>query len=54
MANAAAVTARAEVLTVPSRDADVPISALGADQARALGVDMRGWANRPEAVWCSP
>ena len=54
VANALAQGAGSEVITVPDRDADVPLSALGTAQARALGADVAGWDRPPEAVWCSP
>src|SRR5579875_3484966 len=48
--------AGAEVIDIDQRDADVPLSPLGREQAAAFG---RWWAElepgrRPGAVWCSP
>ncbi len=36
------------------RDADAPLSAEGAEQARALGRRLAAAGHRPDAVWCSP
>ena len=46
----------AEVIDVGFRDPDVPLSAAGTEQARALGQWLAGLPNgeRPESVWCSP
>ena len=43
----------AEVIDVRNRDADVPLSAVGAEQARALG-EWLGRTPPPDAVWSSP
>jgi broad specificity phosphatase PhoE len=52
----AAQEARAEVIDVPARDADVGLSATGVDQARALGAWLGGLPpdQAPQAVWSSP
>ena len=56
IANIAATTAEregSETVAVDIRDADVPLSASGADQARALGA----WVaerHRVDAIWSSP
>lgn len=54
VANAVALGARAEVIEVERRDADVPLSTVGVEQARALGASMASWEQPPESVWCSP
>ncbi|CAA9320631.1 MAG: phosphoglycerate mutase family protein [uncultured Nocardioidaceae bacterium] len=43
-----------EVVQVDCRDADVPLSDTGVDQARALGDGLRALAAPPDVVWCSP
>ena len=43
----------AEVIDVGNRDADVPLSRVGAEQARALG-EWLGSHPRPDTVWSSP
>ncbi|WP_166872146.1 histidine phosphatase family protein [Salinibacterium sp. ZJ450] len=58
-ANIAATTAeaaRAEVIDAPLRDADVPLSQVGAAQALAVGDWLRGLPDDqfPTALWCSP
>lgn len=56
IAASAAHAAGAESIAVPARDADVNLSALGLEQARALGrwlADLPD-ASRPGAVWSSP
>lgn len=57
--NVAALAAQesgAEVIAVPARDADVPLSAVGVEQAGALGAWLGTLpdADRPELVWSSP
>jgi broad specificity phosphatase PhoE len=50
-----AEAAGAEVIPVEARDADVPLTDLGAEQARQLGRYLRsGGDARPTAVWTSP
>ncbi|GLW12564.1 phosphoglycerate mutase [Microtetraspora sp. NBRC 13810] len=51
VAYGAAVAAGLPV-TLPGRDADVPLSPLGRRQAAALGRRLARY--RPDAVWCSP
>ncbi|GAA2371390.1 histidine phosphatase family protein [Dactylosporangium salmoneum] len=48
--------ARTEVIDIAERDADVPLTDLGQDQARAVGKWLAGLseAQRPEAVVVSP
>jgi broad specificity phosphatase PhoE len=42
-------------IAMPMRDADVPLSDLGAQQARAVGCWLaEDPARRPDVVWCSP
>jgi broad specificity phosphatase PhoE len=55
-AAAAAHAADAEVIEVGTRDADVELSEVGRDQARALGVGLRALLadDRPTVVWSSP
>lgn len=43
----------AEVIDVKNRDADVPLSPIGAEQARALG-EWLGRNPSPDSVWSSP
>lgn len=52
----AARAARAEVIDVPSRDADVGLSPTGVEQARSWGRALAGESpDEPfDAVWCSP
>ena len=52
----AAAAADAEVLDIPDRDMDVPLSALGARQAQAFGewVRERPAEDRPDVVLSSP
>jgi broad specificity phosphatase PhoE len=57
--NAAAAEAKgagAEVIVIDRRDADVPLSPLGVEQAQALGEGVRGLLadDRPALVWSSP
>lgn len=54
IANAVALANRAEVIEVGLRDADVPLSPLGQEQAQALGAGMLQWERPPETLWCSP
>lgn len=44
---------RAEVIDVKHRDADVPLSRIGSEQARALG-EWLGRNPSPDTVWSSP
>lgn len=56
VARDAAHAAQAERIALSSRDADVPLSALGEEQSRALGSWMAGAApeDRPDVVLVSP
>jgi broad specificity phosphatase PhoE len=59
LGNVAATKAQlsgAEVIDVPARDADVDLSPVGYDQAKALGLSLAGIpaAQRPDAIWSSP
>ena len=59
MGNAAAAqadAAGAEVITIDRRDADVPLSATGVAQAKALGAGLGSLLadGRPTRVWSSP
>jgi broad specificity phosphatase PhoE len=56
VAASAAEAARAEVIDVPLRDADVPLSEIGLEQAAAVGTWLRSLAEDafPEFVWSSP
>jgi len=59
MGNAAAAAANAagaEVITVEHRDADVPLSPVGVEQAQALGAGIAELLGdgRPTLVWSSP
>lgn len=57
LADAHARSTRAEVVDVAERDADVPLSPLGARQARAVGhwlASAEGAPAPPEVVLCSP
>ena len=55
---AAGVAERAglEIIDLETRDADTPLSALGAEQAQALGTWLGEHAEGagPQVVWCSP
>jgi len=56
VAASAAQVAGDEVIDVPLRDADVPLTATGQVQAKAFGewlADLEP-GERPETVWCSP
>ncbi len=52
VAHARAYADGAEVIDIPERDPDVPLSELGRQQAAELGARMTGAP--PDAVWCSP
>jgi broad specificity phosphatase PhoE len=56
VAASAAELARAEEIEVPLRDADVPLSQVGADQAAAVGRWLQGLEDDqfPDTIWCSP
>jgi broad specificity phosphatase PhoE len=56
LAASAAEATGAEVIDVGLRDADVPLSATGVEQARALGSRLGGLPpdQAPEVVWSSP
>lgn len=56
VAAAAAERAGLEVIDLETRDADTPLSPLGAEQAAALGTWLEGQAgdDHPDVVWCSP
>ncbi|MTD14927.1 histidine phosphatase family protein [Nakamurella sp. YIM 132087] len=56
VAATAAQAAGAEVIEIGQRDADVPLTSRGAEQAAALGAWMAGLdpGALPQAVWCSP
>jgi broad specificity phosphatase PhoE len=56
VAASAASAAGAEVIDVGLRDADVPLTDTGTQQATALGRSLAdlGADGRPESVWCSP
>lgn len=55
VAAAEAAESGAELIDVPSRDADVSLSDTGAEQAQALGRGLGRLpeGRQPEAVWCS-
>ena len=55
VAAAKAAANGAEVIEVASRDADVPLSDTGIEQAQALGVGLGKLPaeRQPDAVWCS-
>ena len=55
VAAAKAAASGAELIDVPSRDADVTLSDTGVEQARALGMGLGKLPadQRPDAVWCS-
>jgi len=44
----------ADVIELGIRDADVPLSDTGVEQAQALGVRLRALAPAPQAAWLSP
>lgn len=54
VAAARASAAGSEVIEVGLRDADVPLSDTGVEQARALGDGLRVLQRPPDAVWSSP
>jgi broad specificity phosphatase PhoE len=56
VAAAAAAAADGEVIEVGQRDADVPLSPVGVEQAQALGKVLGNWvsAEQPASVWSSP
>ncbi len=56
VAAAAAFAVGAEVIEVGQRDADVPLSSTGIEQAQAFGRWLGDLADdeAPESVWCSP
>lgn len=56
VAASAAERAGLEVIDLETRDADTPLSPLGAEQAAALGTWLRDQAgdDAPDVVWCSP
>ncbi len=56
VAASAAEVARQEVIDLDTRDADTPLSALGSEQAVALGDWLRdaSRASGPDVVWVSP
>lgn len=56
LAATAAQRAGAEIIDIGLRDADVPLSERGAEQAAALGFWLSGLdaGERPQVVWCSP
>ncbi len=51
-----AEAAHADVIELDQRDADVPLSPLGRDQAAALGrwLSELSSERRPQSLWCSP
>lgn len=54
VANAAALAEGLAELDLAHRDMDVPLSDLGAQQARALGTWLDGLSEPPDVIWCSP
>lgn len=56
VAAAEAAANDAEVIDVGQRDADVGLSPVGKDQAKALGKALAAWGaqDAPTSVWCSP
>lgn len=56
VAASAAQRARQEVIDLNTRDADTPLSALGAEQATALGTWLKDASRTsgPDVVWVSP
>ena len=55
-AAAAANAAQAEVIAIDQRDADVPLSQVGMQQAEALGTGLRAALSgeRASMIWSSP
>jgi len=49
-----AEAAGAEVIALDIRDADVPLSDTGIEQARALAAPFRGASEAPQVAWLSP
>lgn len=54
VAAAGAATTGREVIDVSLRDADVPLSDTGVEQAQALGDGLRALDQPPDVVWSSP
>lgn len=54
VAATAAEATRAEVIDLATRDADVPLSATGAEQARALSAALNEGPVTPQVAWVSP
>ncbi len=54
VAATAAEVAGAEVIALDTRDADVPLSETGVEQARALGAPLLRAERIPEIAWVSP
>lgn len=54
IAATAAEAAREEAIVLDDRDADVPLSATGVDQARALSAALLGSGEVPDIAWLSP
>lgn len=56
VAASAAEAEGAEVIDAPLRDADVPLTDTGAEQAGAVGEWLRSLSDEefPDSVWCSP
>jgi len=54
VAAAAAETGRLELIDIPQRDADVPLSDTGSEQAAAVGRWIAGLPDRPGVVVTSP
>lgn len=54
VAATAAEAEGAEMITLATRDADVPLSETGAEQARALSAVLHGGAVAPQVAWVSP
>lgn len=54
IAATAAEVAGDEMIALDTRDADVPLSDTGAEQARALAAPLRAAEDRPQIAWLSP